>query len=88
MPNNKDIGNLNNKEFGIELDPKKELRLEEDSKKGQQAYHKGKKIPYLDYMGEVGSRIDKAKKGKGLGDIGMFSGFGEGTLKKPYKEIN
>ena len=35
-----------------------------------------------------GSAIRKAKNGKGLGDIGMFSGFGEGTLKKPYKEIN
>ena len=88
MPNKKDIGNLNNKEFGLELDPKNELRLEEDDKKGQQAYHKNQKMNYLDYMGEVGDRIHNATKGKGLTDVGMFSGFGNGTLKKPYKEID
>ena len=88
MSNKKDIGNLNNKEFGLELDPKNELRLEEDDKKGQQAYYKNQKMNYLDYMGEVGDRIHNAKKGKGITDIGMFSGFGTGTLKKPYKEIN
>ena len=88
MSKKKDIGNLNNKEFGFQLDPKNELRLEEDSKKGQQAYYKNKKMDYLDYMGEVGDRIHNATKGKGLTDLGMFSGFGNGTLKKPYKEID
>ena len=88
MSNKKDIGNLNNKEFGVELDPKNELRLEEDAKKGQQAYYKNSKMPYLDYIGEVGSRINNAKNGKGITDVGIFSGFGSGTLKKPYKEMN
>ena len=45
-------------------------------------------MDYLDYMGEVGDRIHNATKGKGLTDVGMFSGFGDGTLKKPYKEID
>ena len=43
-------------------------------------------MSYTDYICEVGDRISKAKKGKGLGDVGTFSGFGKGTLKKPYKE--
>ena len=43
-------------------------------------------MSYTDYVCEVGDRISKAKKGKGLGDIGAFAGFGIGTLKKPYKE--
>tara|TARA_Y100001963_G_scaffold155540_1_gene247030 strand:- start:8042 stop:8308 length:267 start_codon:yes stop_codon:yes gene_type:complete len=88
MANKKDIGNLNNKEFGVQLDPKNELRLEKDDKKGQQAYYKNQKMDYLDYVSEVGARIHNATKGKGLTDIGSFSGFGNGTLKKPYKEIN
>ena len=88
MANKKDIGNLNNKEFGIELDPNKDLCLAEDADKGQQAYYKGSKMNYLDYMQEVGSRIDSGKKGKGICNIGSFSGFGEGTLKKPYMEKN
>ena len=88
MANNKDIGNLNNKEFGVELDPKNDLILEEDDNKGQQAYYKGSKMKYLDYMGEVSDRIVRNKKGKGANNVGMFSGFGKGSLKKPYKEIN
>ena len=85
MKNKKDIGNLNNKEFGVELDPQNNLKLVEDDKKGQQAYYKGSKMSYLDYMGEVGDRIYKGKQGKGSDNIGTFAGFGKGTLKKPYK---
>ena len=70
----KDIGNLNNKEFGIELDPSNNLSLHNDAKKGQQAYYKGKKMDYLDYMSEVGERISRGKNGKGVENIGMFGG--------------
>jgi len=86
MKNKKDIGNLNNKEFGVELDPNNDLLLTEDSKKGQKAYYKGKEMKYLDYMQEVGNRIKKGKNGKGTTNLGSFAGFGKGTLKKAYKE--
>ena len=59
----KDIGNLNNKEFGVELDPTNNLCLAEDADKGQQAYYKGAKMSYTDYISEVGNRINKGKKG-------------------------
>ena len=71
----KDIGNLNNKEFGIELDHSENLSLHNDAEKGQQAYYKGKKMDYLDYMSEVGKRIDRGKKGKGVDNIGTFAGL-------------
>ena len=74
MSNKKDIGNLNNKEFGCELDPDKKLKLVRDDEKGQQAYYKGKKIKYMDYMQEVTDRIVRNKKGKGADNIGMFGG--------------
>ena len=74
MSNKKDIGNLNNKEFGCELDPDKKLKLVRDDEKGQQAYYKGKKIKYMDYMQEVTERIVRNKKGKGADNIGMFGG--------------
>ena len=63
MSNKKDIGNLNNKEFGVHLDPKEDMCLTEDSDKGQQAYYKGTKMKYLDYIGEVGRRIKRNNKG-------------------------
>ena len=86
MKNKKDIGNLNNKEFNVELDPNNDLKLVDDDKKGQQAYYKNSKMKYTDYINEVGHRITQGKKGKGTSNLGSFSGFGEGTLKKPYKE--
>ena len=42
----KDIGNLNNKDFGVELDPSNDLCLAEDADKGQQAYYKGSEMSY------------------------------------------
>tara|TARA_Y100000401_G_C8319385_1_gene224379 strand:+ start:1554 stop:1838 length:285 start_codon:yes stop_codon:yes gene_type:complete len=71
----KDIGNLNNKDFGVTLDPNNDLCLSESGDRGQEAYYKGSKMSYLDYIGEVGARIDKNKKGKSLDNIGMFSGI-------------
>ena len=74
MENKKDIGNLNNKDFGIELDPNKNLKLVNDKDKGQKAYYKGKPMKYMDYMQEVSDRIIRNKQGKGADNLGMFAG--------------
>ena len=73
MKNKKDIGNLNNKEFGVELDPNNDMKLVNDDNKGQQAYYKGRKMRYLDYYNEICTRGEKNKNGK-LSSIGNFSG--------------
>ena len=73
--NKKDIGNLNNKELGVQLDPDNKLKLVEDRDKGQQAYYKGKKMKYMDYIQEVGNRVERNKKGKGVDNIGIFGGI-------------
>ena len=73
--NKKDIGNLNNKKLGVQLDPDNKLKLVEDREKGQQAYYKGKKIKYLDYMQEVTDRVYRNKAGKGVDKIGIFGGI-------------
>ena len=72
--NKKDIGNLNNKTFGCQLDPDKKLKLVENKDKGQQAYYKGKKMKYMEYVQEVSDRIERNKKGKGVDNIGIFGG--------------
>ena len=72
--NKKDIGNLNNKTFGCQLDPDKKLKLVQDKDKGQQAYYKGKKMKYMEYVQEVSDRIERNKKGKGVDNIGIFGG--------------
>ena len=85
MSNKKDIGNLNNKDFGIELDPNNNLKLVRDEKKGQQAYYKNQKIKYMDYMQEVSDRVIRNKNKKGADNIGMFAGVSfnkNGTIIK------
>ena len=74
MENNKDIGNLNNKDFGIQLDPSNNLKLVEDKDKGQKAFYKGKEMKYMDYMQEVSDRVIRNKNGKGADNLGMFAG--------------
>ena len=74
MNNKKDIGNLNNKEFGCELDPTNKLKLVEDGDKGQKAYYNGKEMKYMDYMQEVTNRVERNKKGKGADNVCIFGG--------------
>ena len=46
-------------------------------------------MKYLDYYEELANRETKLMQGKDAGglSIGIFSGFGNGTLKKAFKEI-
>ncbi len=62
---------------GVDLDPNNDLTLIEDKDKGQEAYYKGSKVPYLDYMGELAEREVRTNGGKDWyrkTSIGMFSG--------------
>ena len=81
----KNIGG--HKHFGIDLDPNDDLCLAKDQERGQKAYYKGKPMRYMDYWDEICTRGENNKKGKSVGSQ-SFSGFGNGTLKKPYKEID
>ena len=86
----KDIGGtkLEFKNRTLDLDPDKDLCLIEHKEKGQEAYYKGQKMKYMDYYAELADRENKAIAGKNVSSssIGLFGGFGKGTLKKPYKE--
>ena len=75
----KNIGG--HKPFGVDIDPNKKLCLTEDAERGQKAYYNGQPMKYMDYMNEIGLRLDRKKKNKTL-DKSLFSGFGPGTLKK------
>ena len=62
---------------GAELDPNKDFCLIESDTKGQEAYYKGKEVPYLDYMGELAEREVITNGGKDVYrnvSLGVFSG--------------
>ena len=82
----KDIGNLNNKVLGCELDPTNKLSLVEDKDKGQQAYYKGQKIKYMDYIQEVGDRVKRNKEKRGADNLGFFGGVSFDNNGKIIKE--
>ena len=69
------INDGGHKPFGIDLDPKKELCHVTKPDKDADAYVKGEKIGYQDYIGELRTRYNKVLKGKSPESIGTFSGI-------------
>ena len=47
--------------------------------------YKGKDVTYDDYLDIYEERGERIQKGKKPNSIGLFSGWGTGTLKKPYE---
>ena len=89
MSNIKKEKNLKNigghKPFGVDIDPNKDLCLTKDTEKGHQAYYKGSKMKYMDYYDEIWSRMKRVKHGRGITNIGTFSGVSfdkNGLIKK------
>ena len=81
------INDGGHKPFGADLDPDKNLCHVTQEDGSQKTYYKGSKMKYDDYLSELETRVVKSSKGKDFtySSIGTFSGFGKGTLKKPYK---
>ena len=75
------------KPFGVNIDPNKDLCHITNEDGSQDTYYKNSKMEYDDYVSELELRFDKKSKGKSIssGSIGLFGGWGEGKLKKPYK---
>jgi len=69
------------------LDPNNDLTHRKvDGGQDIECSYKGKKIGYNDYLDIHEERGERLQKGKSLNPIGMFGGFGEGTLKKSYNK--
>ena len=63
----------------MELKPKKDGDVDVRYKNG--------KMSYDEYIDEMETRANNQAEGKSLpsNSLGLFGGFGKGTLKKPYK---
>jgi CTP-dependent riboflavin kinase len=74
-------------DFKKALDPNNDLKHKKvDGGKDIECTYKGSKVSYNDYLDIHEERGENIQKGKKPNSIGMFSGFGEGTLKKPYEK--
>ena len=74
------------KPFGVELDPENNLSHEPLSDGDVKTAYKGKPIGYMDYIDELEERATLKSQGKKIkSSVGLFSGFGKGTLNKGIK---
>jgi len=68
------------------LDPNNDLQDRKvDGGKDIECTYKGKDVTYDDYLDIYEERGERVQKGKKPNSIGTFSGWGTGTLKKPYE---
>jgi hypothetical protein len=68
------------------LDPDNDLQDKKvDGGKDIECSYKGKDVSYDDYIDIYEERGERIQKGKKPNSIGIFSGWGTGTLKKPYE---
>ena len=68
------------------LDPDNDLQDKKvDGGKDIECSYKGKDVSYDDYIDIYEERGERIQKGKKPNSIGTFSGWGAGTLKKPYE---
>ena len=68
------------------LDPDNDLQDRKvDGGKDIECSYKGKDVSYDDYIDIYEERGERIQKGKKPNSVGIFSGWGTGTLKKPYE---
>ena len=68
--------------FGVDVDPNKSLKHCTNPDGSSDTYYKDQKINYDDYVSELEGRYHKNTQNKSLDNIGLFGGFGKGTLNK------
>ncbi len=74
----------NNKLGNIDLDPRGDFDHKITPDGDIDATYKGSKLNYNSYLDEMQERAESSKKRQGV--LGVFSGFGKGTLNKNYKK--
>ena len=73
--------------FKKALDPDNDLKHNKiDNGEDIECSYKDKKITYDDYLDIHEERGERIQQGKRPGSMGVFSGFGPGTMKKSYEK--
>ena len=74
------------KVFGLDLDPKDRLKMKTDKEGYPSCTINNKACSTTDYLDATQENAERHYKGKKAKFVGFYSGFGEGTLKKTYKQ--
>ena len=79
------INGKREKVLGIDLDPHDTLKMTTDKEGYPSCTYKNKPCSTEDYLHATQTNAERHYKGKDSNAIGSFSGFGKGSLRKPYK---
>ena len=76
------------KPFGVDLAPNNDLTHITQPDGDVKVTHKGENIRYMDYLDIMEERATRKGDGKSpvKSEMGLFGGFGKGTLKKAYEK--
>ncbi len=74
----------------VDFDPNNDMELTPREDGDVDVKYKNGRMTYDEYIDEMESRATRNSEGKSLtsSTIGLFGGWGKGTLKKPYKNKN
>ena len=82
------VSNDRHKPFGVDLDPNNDLTHTPQPDGDVKVTHRGKEIKYMDYIDIMEERATRKGEGKKAvkSSMGLFGGWGKGTLKKAYEK--
>ena len=71
--------------FGKDFDPSDRIKMTTNDEGYPSVTIDGKPATPLDHVDAIQENVERHNKGKTARTMSMFSGFGQGTLRKPYK---
>ena len=76
--------------LGVDFDPNNDMVVDVKDDGDCDVKYKGQKMDYNTYVDELEERANRNQQGKSITSkaIGVFGGFGEGKLRKPYQKNN
>ena len=80
------INGKKDKVFGVDHDPDDRLKMTTDRDGYPITTRDGKHITAIDFVDATQENVERLNRGKKPRSMMLFSGFGSGTLKKPYKK--
>ena len=71
--------------FGKDFDPEDRIKMTTNYEGYPSVTIDDKPATPIDHVDAIQENVERHNKGKSARSMSMFSGFGEGTLTKPYK---
>ena len=71
--------------FGMDFDPQDRIKMTTNDEGFPSVTIDNKPASPIDHVDAIQENVERHNKGKTARSMSMFSGFGEGTLTKPYK---